>query len=48
MRDRGVQIPWETRRVRVGGDTGHPDPLLQAAEATVRRLRELRSKVGTI
>lgn len=47
VRDSGVQIPWEARRLRVGRDTGHPDPLHETAETAVCRLRELHSKVGS-
>ena len=47
VRDSGVQIPWEARWLRLGRDAGHPDPLHETAEATVRRLRELHSKVGS-
>lgn len=46
MRDCGVQIPRQKRRLRLGGDTSHPDPLLQAAEADLRRLCQLHPKVG--
>lgn len=47
VRDRGVQIPRQTRRLRLGRHPGHPHPLLQAAEADLRRLCKLHPKVGS-
>lgn len=47
VRDGGVQIPRQARRLRLGCHPGHPHPLLQAAEADLRRLRQLRPKVGS-
>jgi len=48
VRDCGVQIPWQARRLCLGRYPSHPDPLFQAAEAHLRRLCQLRPKVGSI
>lgn len=48
VRDRSIQIPWQARRLRLGYYPGHPHPLLQAAEADLRRLRQLHPKVGSV
>lgn len=48
VRDRGVQISRQTGRLRLGRYPGHPDSLLQAAEADLRCLRQLRPKVGSV
>jgi len=47
VRDRGVQIPGQTRRLRMGCHPGYPHPLLQTIETDLRRLRQLHPKVGS-
>lgn len=48
MRDGRLQISRETRRIRLGRDTSHPNSLFQAAKTVVRRVCKLHSKVGSI
>lgn len=48
VRDCGVQISRQTRRLRLGRHPGHSDSLFQAAEADFHCVRQLHPKVGSV